>query len=163
MKTSSHHYCDCEHPCMSFSAIPFKIGNAIPKEIFCHVKQKREAERIRLRTDEENVSPTPDRGTRSFGRARGNLVHVLQFHCKRHSRMLSKDKQGFPQGLYTDQACWWYRSRSHGSRHLKTSVIQLAVFDRLPVRLYGAVVGGRTKMENGFCVYTFILLKSHGK
>lgn len=31
-KKSYHHYCDCAHPCMSFSTNPFKTGNAILKE-----------------------------------------------------------------------------------------------------------------------------------
>lgn len=42
-KKSYHHYCDCAHPCMSFSKkkkkIPFKTGNVISKE-FVKWKQK---------------------------------------------------------------------------------------------------------------------------
>lgn len=38
-KKSYHHYCDCAHPCMSFSTNPFKTGNAIPKE-YVEGKQK---------------------------------------------------------------------------------------------------------------------------
>lgn len=147
---------------MSFSAIPFKIGNAIPKEIFlsCKTKKGNLSESFHaFRTDSMMMmrmsyrSENGEPGSRRWRHARKPCICSFGFIEKDCANAV----RGFLRGLDTDQACWWYRHCScFWAEKLQnwwwSSVLtnQLALFDRLPGRSYGDTVGDRTKWKTGF-------------
>ena len=107
-KKSYHHYCDCAHPCMSFSTNPFKTGNAIPKEF---VKWKTKGKRnksfceLRLTEDQNVLQKSGERGVGIQKEVAGkqrqiltkleHFVNVHQITFKKTREMRSEDQLRF--------------------------------------------------------------------
>lgn len=103
------YYCDCAHPCMSFSANPFKTRNFITN-YFCLVKQRENEQIICLDGLWKPVSQDKRVGVWDLRKFLGNgdwlkswnPVHV---HCcivKKWKKLIT-DHQGFLRGLNTNQ------------------------------------------------------------
>lgn len=100
---SYHHFCDCAHPCMSFSANPFKTGNAISNEFVILKQNKGKAKWIvlcemGLTVEDQNVLQTTLEwgGVRDSGEVAGERSPIIQVGtlCKCSSNhILKKDTQ----------------------------------------------------------------------